>query len=99
MKVITTQKNILIKDGILKKYLIDRLNARRMGRKANGSGRRQSYKYAPTSRMSNTYIANGESNPEAIIAKTDHGLFAKYMGGGSVNPATGIIILMFGKAI
>ncbi len=84
-----TKKNILIENGILKGYMIDKLNGRKMGMESTGSGRRQSYQYAPTSRMTNTYIANGSSTKEEIIANTEHGLFAKYMGGGSVNPATG----------
>lgn len=84
-----TRCNVLIENGILKGYLIDKLNARRMNMKPTGSGRRQSYKYAPTSRMSNTYIANGRSTLEEIIANTEFGLYARYMGGGSVNPATG----------
>ncbi len=84
-----TQRNILIENGILKSYLIDKLNGRRMGVDSTGSGRRQSYKFAPTSRMNNTFIANGESNLEDIIANTENGLYAKKLGGGSVNPATG----------
>ena len=84
-----TQKNILIEDGILKSYMIDKLNGRRMGMNPTGSGRRQSYKYAPTSRMTNTYIANGDDNPEDIIKSISDGLYAKKMGGGSVNPVTG----------
>lgn len=84
-----TQKNVLIENGILKSYMIDKLNGRRMGMKPTGSGRRQSYKYAPTSRMTNTYIAAGEDKPEDIIASISDGLYAKKMGGGSVNPVTG----------
>ena len=84
-----TQKNVLIENGILKSYMIDKLNGRRMGMRATGSSRRQSYKFAPTSRMTNTYIAAGEDNPEDIIKSIDHGLYAKKMGGGSVNPVTG----------
>lgn len=84
-----TRKNILIEDGILKGYLIDKLNARRMNTESTGSSRRQSYKYAPTSRMTNTFIANGNSTVDEIISNTEHGLFAKYMGGGSVDTATG----------
>lgn len=84
-----TQKNILIENGILKGYMIDKLNGRRMNMKATGSSRRQSYKYPPTSRMTNTFIASGKSNFDEIISSTEKGLFAKYMGGGSVNPATG----------
>ena len=83
------RKNILIENGILKSYLIDRLNGRKMGMSSTGSGRRESYKYAPTSRMTNTFIANGKSSPKDIIANTEYGLYAKKMGGGSVEPATG----------
>ena len=60
-----------------------------MGEKGNGATRRQSYKFEPTSRMSNTFILPGKSTPEEIIAATKFGLYAKSMGGGSVNPATG----------
>lgn len=84
-----TQRTLLIEKGILKGYLVDKLNGRRMGMPSTGSGRRQSYRYAPTSRMSNTFIAAGNSTPEEIIANTEFGIYAKYMGGGSVNPATG----------
>jgi TldD protein len=82
-------KNVLIENGILKGYMIDKLNSRRMKMDITGSGRRQSYRYAPTSRMSNTFIDNGKSSPEEIIANTEKGIYAKYMGGGSVNPSTG----------
>lgn len=83
------RKNILIENGILKGYMIDKLNARRMNMDITGSSRRQSYKFAPTSRMTNTYIANGNDDNEAIIASIKDGLYAKKMGGGSVNPVTG----------
>ncbi len=84
-----TQKNVLIENGILKGYMIDKLNARRMKMEATGSSRRQSYKYQPTSRMTNTYIAAGSDNSEDIIKSIDEGLYAKKLGGGSVNPVTG----------
>lgn len=83
------QKRVLIENGILKSYMIDYKNGKRMNQEPTGSSRRQSYRYSPTSRMSNTYIANGESKFEEIIANTKYGLFAKSMGGGSVDPATG----------
>ena len=83
------QKRVLIKNGVLTSYMIDYLNSRRMKSEITGSSRRQGYRFAPTSRMSNTYIANGESKFEDIIKNTKYGLFAKKMGGGSVNPATG----------
>lgn len=83
------QKRILIENGVLKSYMIDKFNGRKMNMQSTGSGRRQSYRFAPTSRMSNTYIANGESTREQIIGNTEFGLYAKEMGGGSVNPGTG----------
>lgn len=84
-----TQKNCLIKEGVLTGFLIDKMGSRRMNIAATGSARRESYRFAPTSRMNNTYIAPGTSTPEEIIADTEFGIYAKYMGGGSVNPPTG----------
>lgn len=84
-----TRKNVLIEKGILKGYMIDKLNGRRMGMESTGSGRRESYKFAPTSRMTNTFIDKGESKVEDMISNTENGLYCKYLGGGSVNPATG----------
>lgn len=84
-----SQRNVLIEKGILKGYLIDRLNGRRMNMSSTGSARRQSYKYAPTSRMTNTYILAGKDSKEEIFKSIDRGLYAKKMGGGSVNPLTG----------
>lgn len=86
---VKTHRNVLIKDGILQDYLIDRFNGRRMNRESNGAGRRQSYKFEPTSRMSNTYIAAGKYTPEEVIQSVKLGLYAKKLGGGSVNPTTG----------
>ena len=82
-------RRVLIKDGILTDFMIDDYNGRRMNREGNGSSRRQNYRYCPTSRMSNTYIDNGASTPEEIIAATKLGLYAKAFNGGSVDPATG----------
>ncbi len=84
-----SQRNVLIENGILKSYMIDKFNGRRMGMASTGSSRRQSYAYTPTSRMTNTYIANGEDKNEDIIASIEYGLYAVSMGGGSVNPTTG----------
>ena len=60
-----------------------------MGMEPNGCGRRQDYHFEPTSRMSNTYIANGTDDRKEIISSMEYGLYAKAMGGGSVNPVTG----------
>lgn len=84
-----TKKNVLIENGILKGYMIDKLNGRRMNMEPTGSSRRQSYKFAPTSRMTNTYIAPGNDENDHIISSIQDGLYAKKMGGGSVNPVTG----------
>ena len=82
-------KRVLIKNGKLMDFMIDDFNGRRMNREGNGSCRRQNYKFCPTSRMSNTYIANGKSNPEDIIKATKLGLYTVGFNGGSVDPATG----------
>jgi TldD protein len=84
-----TQRNVLIENGILKGYLIDRLGARRMGMEMTGSARRQGYTYEATSRMTNTFIENGPDKNEDIIASMENGLYCRKMGGGSVNPLTG----------
>lgn len=83
------RKNVLIENGILKSYMIDKFNGRRMGMASTGNARRQSYSYTPTSRMTNTYIAPGSDRNEDILASIEYGLYAKEMGGGSVNPVTG----------
>ena len=82
-------EKVLIENGILKSYMIDKFNGRRMGMASTGSSRRQSFAYTPTSRMTNTYIAAGNDKNEDIIASIEYGLYAKEMGGGSVNPVTG----------
>lgn len=84
-----TQKLTLIEKGVLKNYLVDRLGGRRMNMPMTGCARRETYHYEPTSRMSNTYIAAGTDDNEEIIASMEYGLYAKSMGGGSVNPVTG----------
>ncbi len=84
-----TQKNILIEKGILKSYLVDKLNGLKMNMNSTGSGRRESYRFAPTSRMNNTYLAAGTDKKEDIISSVEYGLYAKNMGGGSVSTATG----------
>ena len=84
-----TTKLVLIENGVLKNYMIDRLNGRRMQMPVTGNGRRQDYSFAPTSRMRNTYIAAGNDDENEIISTMGDGLYAKSMGGGSVNPATG----------
>ena len=84
-----TQKNILIENGILKKYLVDEFNSKQMNMNSNGCGRRQDYRFATTSRMSNTYLAPGTDKIEDMIKSISLGVYCEKMSGGSVNPATG----------
>lgn len=83
------ERTVLIENGVLKTYMSDRVGAAQTGVPLSGSARRESYQYAPVSRMRNTFIAAGPHTPEAVITSVDDGLYAKKMGGGSVNPATG----------
>ena len=83
------KRNVLIKNGVLQSYLVDYANSKKMNHPTTGSGRRQSYSYAPTSRMTNTFFLNGTSTFDEIIKNTKKGLFAAAMGGGSVDPSTG----------
>ena len=83
-----TQRNQLIKDGVLTSYMIDRLGSIKMSMPGTHSSRRESYKYAPTSRMTNTYIDKGSDSIEAMIGSIDDGIYCVKLGGGSVNPAT-----------
>ena len=84
------QRNVLIADGVLMDYMWDRLRADRADRPASsGNGRRESYQHLPMVRMTNTYIANGDSEPDDIVADTPHGVYVAHLGGGQVNTATG----------
>lgn len=84
-----TKKTTLIENGVVKSFLVDQVGAMKTGFEATGSGRKQSYKFAPASRMRNTFIAPGKDKFEDMIKDVDYGLFAKRMGGGSVNTSTG----------
>ncbi len=84
-----TRKNVLIENGILKSYMIDPLSARRMDMEHTSNSRRESYKFETTSRMTNTFIAPGNDTFEEMLAKTKEGIYAKSLGGGSVNPISG----------
>ncbi len=82
-------RNVLISDGVLTDYMWDRLRARKEGRASSGNGRRQSYQHLPMVRMTNTYIENGDTDPDDIVADTPHGVYVAQLGGGQVNTATG----------
>jgi len=86
---VEAQKTVLVENGILKGYMYDRLWSMKEGVRSTGNGRRESYKYRPIPRMTNTLIAPGKSVPEDIIKSTSSGLFVKKMGGGQVNTVNG----------
>lgn len=83
-----TTKNQLIKNGVLVNYMVDNYTGSLMNMKSTGSCRRQSYKRVPTTRMTNTYIENGTSTKEEMIANTKFGLYCVSFSGGSVDPTT-----------
>ena len=84
-----TQQTRLIKDGKLVNFLTDRIGSQQTGYDRTGSGRRESYKYAPASRMRNTFIEPGDAEFDDMIGSIDYGIYAAQMGGGSVQPGTG----------
>lgn len=84
-----SKKNVLIQDGVLKAYLVDRLSAMKFDLMATGNGRRESFRHQPIVRMTNTYIAPGKDDPAKILRDTPYGVFVKAMGGGQVNTVTG----------
>ena len=86
---VPTSTAVLIENGVLKGYMQDRTNAALMKAKATGNGRRQSYRHAPMPRMTNTFLANGESDPEEIIRSVKHGIFAMSFPGGQVDITSG----------
>ena len=86
---LATQRTQLIKDGKLTNFLADRIGAEQTGYERTGSGRRQSYHFAPASRMRNTFIEPGNAELEDMISSLDKGIYASHMGGGSVQPGTG----------
>jgi TldD protein len=86
---VPTQKTMVIEDGRLTSYLYDGVTARRDGVASTGNGRRESFRHLPVPRMTNTYIAPGDAEPEAMIAEVERGFYAVSFAGGQVDPATG----------
>jgi len=83
------QRNVLIENGVLTDYMWDRLRAVREGREGSGNGRRQSYRFLPMVRMTNTFLGPGSADPADILSSTDRGVYVAQLGGGQVNTATG----------
>jgi TldD protein len=84
-----TSHTVLIEDGILKGYMQDRMNARLMNQQPTGNGRRESYAHMPMPRMTNTYMLNGDKDPQEIISSVKNGLYAVSFGGGQVDITSG----------
>jgi TldD protein len=93
-----SQKNVLIEDGILRGYIQDSLNARLMGVKPTGNGRRESYAHLPMPRMTNTYMLGGNTDPQEIIGSIKKGLYASNFGGGQVDITSGKFVFSASQA-
>jgi TldD protein len=93
-----TQCTVLIENGVLKGYMQDTLNARLMGVPVTGNARRESFAHLPMPRMTNTYMLNGDKNPEEIIASVKHGLYAANFGGGQVDITSGKFVFSAAEA-
>ena len=93
-----TSRTVLIEDGYLREYMQDRLNARLMGVRATGNGRRQSYAHAPMPRMTNTVMLGGSHSVEEMIASVPRGLYAVNFGGGQVDITSGKFVFSASEA-
>ena len=91
------QHKVLVENGVLRGYMQDVLNARLMGVKSTGSGRRQSFRFLPQPRMCNTYMPGGASTVEEILASTQRGIYAKSFAGGQVEISKGDFVFMVGE--
>lgn len=91
------QHKVLVENGVLRGYMQDTLNARLMGVQSTGSGRRQSFRFAPQPRMCNTYMPNGDASVDEILASTQRGIYAKSFAGGQVEIAKGDFVFMVGE--
>jgi TldD protein len=84
-----THRNVLIDKGVLTDYMWDFLRGRKTERGSSGNGRRQSYRCLPMVRMTNTYVLEGEEDPDEIVAQTPYGIYVAHLGGGQVDTTTG----------
>ncbi|MBK7279805.1 metalloprotease TldD [Candidatus Aalborgicola defluviihabitans] len=94
----TSQRTVLIEDGILKGYIQDAMNARLMGVAPTGNGRRESYAHVPMPRMTNTYMLGGDKDPQEIVASIKRGLYATNFGGGQVDITSGKFVFSASEA-
>lgn len=89
---------VLIENGVLRGYMVDALNARVMGLRPTGSGRRQSFRHPPMPRMTNTYLAPGDDAPEDIVRSVQRGLYCAQFGGGQVDISNGNFVFEVSEA-
>ena len=92
------ERKVLIENGVLKGYMYDALNAKLMGQRSTGSGRRQSFKHMPLPRMTNTYLAPGDDAPEDILRSVKRGLYCASFGGGQVDITNGNFVFEISEA-
>lgn len=83
------QRTVVVENGVLSSYLIDRMQGQKLGRSSTGNGRRQSYEHIPIPRMTNTFLEPRDADPEEIIKDTRNGIWVGKMAGGQVNPVSG----------
>ncbi len=93
-----TERTVLIEDGILTGYMQDMMNARLMGMAPTGNGRRESFAHLPMPRMTNTYMLNGDKDPQEIIKSVKKGLYAVNFGGGQVDITSGKFVFSTAEA-
>jgi TldD protein len=84
------KRNVLIENGVLKGFMTDILSAKQLSMSRTGNGRRESFRYIPIPRMTNTFIEKGDDDPADILASTKKGIYVQSLSGGSVNPVTGV---------
>ena len=94
----TSQRTVLIEDGILKGYIQDSMNARLIGVAPTGNGRRESYAHVPMPRMTNTYMLGGDKDPQEIVKSIKKGLYATNFGGGQVDITSGKFVFSASEA-
>ena len=93
-----SQRTVLIEDGILKNYMLDRMNARLMNKQPTGNGRRESFSCAPQVRMTNTFMTAGDKEPQELIASVKKGVYAKSFHGGQVDITSGKFVFTSSEA-
>ena len=93
-----TQETTLIENGLLKGYMMDKMNGRLMNKPSTGNGRRESYAHIPMPRMTNTYMLNGEDKFEDMISSVDDGIYAKNFDGGQVDITSGKFVFSANEA-